>query len=282
MPEREIKALICPNCGKLISSDEEKCPYCGIERPGARWKRYLSGKHLFDSILTYIIYVNIAFYVISILFSPSGVEISGNPLSFLAPSNRALLFFGATGTVPLDQFGRWWTLVSANYLHGSLLHIFFNMMALRQIGPLIINEYGAERMVVIYTLGGVTGYLVSYFAGISFTIGASAAICGLIGAALYYGKSRGGTYGQAVYRDVMGWVIALAVLGLAVRGINNWGHGGGILGGILFGFLLGYRERRGIRLTDKTLAVFCIVVTAVVLLWAFLSGAYLSIMSPYR
>lgn len=53
-------------------------------------------------------------------------------------------------------------------------------------------------MVVIYTLSGMCGFLVSYLAGVGFTIGASAAVCGLIGAALYYGKRRGGRYGQTV------------------------------------------------------------------------------------
>ena len=89
------------------------------------------------------------------------------------------------------------------------------------------------------------------------TIGASAAVCALIGAALYYGKSRGGRYGQAIYRQVIGWVVGLFAFGLIVPGINNWGHGGGILGGILIGYLLGYHEKRQPRAYHKLIAGIC-------------------------
>jgi rhomboid protease GluP len=111
---------------------------------------------------------------------------------------------------------------------------------------LVIREYGTHRMIVIYTLSGVGGFLVSYLAGVGFTIGASAAVCGLIGAALYYGKSRGGIYGQAVYRQVGGWALGIVLFGLLVPGINNWAHGGGMAAGILMGLLSGIpRTQKG-------------------------------------
>jgi len=112
-------------------------------------------------------------------------------------------------------------------------------------------------MFIIYTLGGVIGYVISYFAGVPFTIGASAAVCSLIGALLYYGKSRGGAYGNSVYRDVSGWVISLFVFGFIFPGINNWGHGGGIIGGIVIGALIGYNERRRENKFDHALALIC-------------------------
>jgi rhomboid protease GluP len=63
------------------------------------------------------------------------------------------------------------------------LHIAFNMNRPQAIGPLIIEEYGPYRMFIIYTVAGVVGFFVSYLAGVAFTLGASAAVCGLIGAA---------------------------------------------------------------------------------------------------
>jgi len=66
---------------------------------------------------------------------------------------------GATGTIPIDALNRWWTLISANYLHGNILHIFFNMFAFKQIAPLVVQEYGVYRMFVLYTLGGAIGFL---------------------------------------------------------------------------------------------------------------------------
>jgi rhomboid protease GluP len=146
------------------------------------------------------------------------------------------------------------------------------MLALRQIAPLIIREYHISRMFVLYTLGGIAGFAVSYLAGVKFTIGSSAAVCSLIGAALFFGKSRGGIYGQAVYRQVGGWVIAIFAFGFLIPGINNWGHAGGIMAGALLGSLLGYRERRPEAGWHRLAAQFLGGTTLMVLIFAVLSG----------
>ncbi|MFH0812178.1 MAG: rhomboid family intramembrane serine protease [Pseudomonadota bacterium] len=269
-------SILCPNCGKLISEDEHRCPYCGISSPGSRWRRgaftrtYLNQ----DNIIKTIIIINALLFTVSILLSSPLRGISANLFLLFSPSQDALLLLGATGTVPIDQFQRWWTLISASYLHGGILHIFFNMAALSQIGPFILREYGLHRWIIIYTIGGAIGFFVSYVAGVPFTIGASASICALIGSALYYGKSRGGVYGETIYKQLIGWVIGLFLFGLLVSGVNNWGHGGGILGGIFLGYSLGYNERKAETYFHKRVAAFCIMGTAVILLWALLSSFY--------
>jgi len=276
MNRAQRNSILCPNCRKLISADEPRCPHCNTARPGAWWKAnaWTRGFSDPDQIIRVIIGANIAMFLLSILMNPRSAGFSMNPLYFLSPDNQSLLLLGATGVYPIERFGRWWTLLSANYLHGSILHIFFNMMAFRQLAPLIINTYGAYRMLIVYTLGGVAGFLASYLFGIPFTIGASAALCSLMGAALYYGKSRGGTFGTAVYRQIGGWVIMLYVFGLLMPGINNWGHTGGLVGGAIIGFLVGYHERRRETLAHKMLAAACAGATVVVLLWAAGSGLY--------
>ena len=281
MSYSEKKSMLCPGCRKLISSDEERCPYCGLSNPGSRWKKSLPVNILRNprDMMRIIIIANVVLYALTILFNPSKLGMSMNPLTFLAPSNNSLFLFGATGTIPIDRMHWWWTLLSASYLHGGLLHIFFNMMALRQLGPFVIHEYGLNRFVTIYTLTGIAGFYVSYLAGIPFTIGASASLCGLIGATLYYGKSRGGFYGDAIFRQVMGWVIFLGLFGFLVPGINNWGHGGGIVSGLILGFLLGYNENRTERFLHRALALGCIVLTVAVLLWAVLHAAYILFVS---
>jgi rhomboid protease GluP len=84
----------------------------------------------------------------------------------------------------------------------------------------------------------------------------------LTGALLYYGKSRGGSYGNAVYQQLSGWVISIFIFGLLFPGINNWAHGGGLIGGALFGMWLGYTEKRKENLFHRLLALLCIVATA--------------------
>ena len=261
---------LCPNCRRLISRDEPRCPYCGIKSPGSWWKNnaLLHPLQTPELFLTWLSGLNIALFVLSIILNPGGTSMGMNPFGFLSPDNRSLLLLGATGTMPIEALHRWWSLVSASYLHGSLLHLIFNLIALRQIGPLVIQEYGLARMFTIYTLGGIGGFLLSFLAGVPFTIGASAAVCALIGAALYYGKSRGGSYGQQVYQQIGGWAMSIFVFGLLVPGINNWAHGGGMAAGILCGLLLGYQENRREMLGHRLLGAACAVGTILILLWA--------------
>jgi rhomboid protease GluP len=279
MENTQRNSLLCPNCHKLISADEPQCPYCGISKPGSWWKTSLLAGGAFgpDQFIKWLIALNAGMFILSLLLNPRMPGFSLNPLTLLSPDDRSLLLLGATGTIPIDRFHRWWTVVSANYLHGSILHILFNMIALKQIGPLIMQEYGVYRTFIVYTVGGILGYWISYMAGITFTIGASAAVCSLIGAALFYGKSRGGYYGQNIFRQVGGWAVSIFIFGMLVPGINNWGHGGGIVGGVLVGFLVGYQEKSPEKLIHKTIARLCLVATLLVLGWAVATGLYYSI-----
>ncbi|MFZ3209044.1 MAG: rhomboid family intramembrane serine protease [Geobacteraceae bacterium] len=260
------RAILCPRCRRLVGSKEAVCSWCGTARSAAWWQlmNWSRGAFEGEGLIKTIISANVLFFAVSLVLG----AVSGGADSFLSPGQTSLMLLGATGTYPIDHFGRFWTVISANYLHSGILHLVFNLIALKQLAPRASAEYGASRMFTIYTLGGVIGYVVSYFAGVPFTIGASAAVCSLIGALLYYGKSRGGVYGGSVYREVSGWIISLFVFGLIFPGINNWAHGGGILGGIIVGALLGYNERRRESSVYQGLALLCGVVTVGVLAWA--------------
>ena len=276
MTKHQRQSILCPKCRKLISVDETICPYCGLTRPGSLWKNNIitMGFSNTDQLIRIIIYVNVGIFIISLLLNSRLPGLSMNPFYILSPENRSLLLLGATGTIPIDRLHRWWTIVSANYLHGGILHILFNMIAFKQLAPMVAREYGVYRMFIIYTLSGIIGFRISYLAGVTFTIGASAAICGLMGSIIYYGKSRGGIYGQAIYKQVAGWAVVLFLFGFIMPGINNWGHGGGIVAGIIIGFFLGYRERKEENLFHKILTGFCAVLTVIVLGWAIVSGIY--------
>jgi rhomboid protease GluP len=267
------RAILCPRCRQLIGSEESVCSWCGASRANPWWKAMAWTRSSLgdDWLVQSIFIVNILFYIFSLLLTRHH-SFTLNPLGLLAPGQTSLLLLGATGTIPVDEYGRFWSIITANYLHGGILHIAFNLMAFRQIAPWVSQEYGASRMFTIYTIGGVGGYILSYLAGIPFTIGASAAICALIGSLLYYGKSRGGTYGAMVYREVGGWVLSLILFGFIVPGINNWAHGGGIISGILLGMLLGYGEKRRETLLHRVLAIACGIATIVCLALASVSA----------
>lgn len=266
--------MLCPGCRKLISRREQKCPHCGISKPGSWFKAnklYASFSNP-EQLIQVILYANVGMFILSILINPGRSNFNLNPFTFLSPSNQSLLVLGSTGTVPLLQMNRWWTLLSANYLHGGLLHIIFNMIALRQLGPLVIREFGTHRMFAIYTIGGILGFFLSFVAGVRFTIGASASICSLIGAILFYGKTRGGAYGQAIYSQIGGWAISIFVFGLMVPGINNWGHGGGMAAGAALAYLLGYSDRKRETTGHRLLGLTCGLITVLVLAWSCLNA----------
>ena len=278
---KQRPAILCPNCRKLISSSESKCPFCGTGRPGSWYKNNAWTRGLRDPnlMIKVIIAMNVGMFLLSILFNPRSVGLSPNPLTFLAPSGLSLELLGATGLVPIGEYHRYWTLISASYLHGGILHIVFNMVAFRQLAYLVSREFGLYRMFAIYTLSGIFGYWISYVFNVYWTIGASASIFGLVGAILYYGKSRGGVYGRALYKQISMWVVFLFIFGFVVPGINNWGHGGGIIAGIGLGFLLGYREKRRENVFHKLLAGACVIVTLLVLVWAVSSAFFYKMMA---
>jgi rhomboid protease GluP len=129
--------------------------------------------------------------------------------------------------------------LSAGWLHGGLLHILFNMMAVRNLAPATTAFYGVGRTVIIYTAAGVAGFTASTLAGRylyflpflrggQWTIGASASVFGLIGALLYYGR-RGGS--SLVSEQAKRWALSGLVFGFLVPGIDNWAHLGGLAGG---------------------------------------------------
>ncbi len=272
------RPILCPGCRKLVSSDELTCPHCGMSHPGRLLgpRRFLSNLTSPSGWMRGVINLNIGMYLLSLLLSHriSGLMSGSGPLSALSPDDHSLLLLGATGTYPIGHLHRWWSLVSANFLHGSLLHIFLNMMAFGQIAPLVLRQYGVYRTSSLYILGGVVGFLISYWAGVVVTIGASAAICGLVGALLYYGRSRGGPFGQIIFRQVGGAVIMLFIFGLIIPGINNWGHAGGLVAGIVLAFLLGYEEKRRENRFHRLLGFGCILATAVILLSALTTGVF--------
>jgi rhomboid protease GluP len=179
-------------------------------------------------------------YVLTLIASQGNIGTAGL-FSFLSPSIQALFLFGASGSLPVFGAGRWWTVLSAAWLHAGILHILFNMMALRQLAPATADLYGAGRMVIIYTAAAIGGFVLSSIAGAyvpgilflrggQFTVGASAPICGLIGAILYYGHRSGSSMARSYASS---YLMSLAVMGFLIPGIDNYAHAGGFGAGYL-------------------------------------------------
>ena len=205
-----------------------------------------------------------ALYLATLLVDPGGSQ--GGLLSMFSPSLKSLFLFGASGAVPVFQEGRWWTLISAAWLHGGLLHILFNMMWVRQLAPATSTEYGIGRTVIIYTTSSITGFLMSSWGGAAFTVGASAPIFGLLGALVYAGK-RGSS---AVERQAWGYAIMLFIFGLMMPNVDNWAHFGGFAGGYLISQWLDPMQPE--RTDHLIAALVCIALTLLSILISILHG----------
>ena len=111
MNDNEKKAVLCPNCHKLVSADEPKCPYCGQAGPGAAWRqiRLMRGLQSPEQFVQVIIWTNVVMFGLSLLLGFQQLNLSVNPLGFLSPPSDILLVLGATGTIPIDRLHRWWS-----------------------------------------------------------------------------------------------------------------------------------------------------------------------------
>jgi len=257
-------SIPCPNCNRLISTKAEKCIHCGLAKPG--WfvsfpllKNLLRGKISFHDGLVLACFL---LYVLAIGLDLPGVVILGNGLASLSPSNLALDKLGMGGRIPFLE-GRWWTLLTATYLHGGILHILFNMLWLRQIGALTEELFGASRFIVIYTAAGLTGAVLSTVVGTPLFVGASGSIFGLFGALIYYGWQRGGTFGSSIFRRMIFWAGFGLVFGLLNPSVDNWGHIGGFIGGFAVAFMMSYQEKKRQGLRDHLAALLTLIFIAV-------------------
>lgn len=239
-------SVVCISCGNLVGVHDERCYTCGRWNP-ALWGYAPALRRLGQDLgfVPLVVSGSVALYVATLVASGPEALGGGSPLSLLAPNTLSLFLFGASGAVPVFGYGRWWTVLSAGWLHAGVLHILFNMLWVRQLGPAVAEFYGAGRMVVIYTVAGVCGFLLSSLAGASlaflplgvlrgaqFTVGASAPIFGLLGALVYYGRRTGS---HLVHREALHYAAVLFIFGLVMSGVDNYAHAGGFLGGYLMG-----------------------------------------------
>ncbi len=257
---RPSKAVLCSKCRQLISNQETQCPHCGAVQPNLFG---LAGglRKLYRDVLQpvqVVLVLSVSLYVLSLA---ANVQAAMNPAGLFdlgAPSGLALYLLGMTGGEAW-ACGHVWTLLTASLLHGSLLHIFFNLYWLRALGPLTTNLLGPARFLVLFFLAGVGGFVVSNMVSGVPTIGASAGLFGLMGALLVFGWRRGGTAGQALKSNMITYAAIGFALSFAMPRVNNWGHLGGFIAGGLLVLAMpkheGRHEGRGVQLLALALLV---------------------------
>ncbi len=139
------------------------------------------------------------------------------------------------------QAGQWWRFFTPMLLHGSILHIGLNMYALLSFGSGLERHYGHGRFLLLYLLSGFAAGVFSFLLTEEYSIGASGAIFGLIGAEgifLYQNRRFFGDQFKAQINNIIVIVALNLFLGLSPR-IDNWAHIGGLLGGLIFAWFAG-------------------------------------------
>jgi rhomboid protease GluP len=239
------QSILCPSCRRLIHVSEPTCPYCETPRPGL-WGLTPILQRLFGQRLDLVLLTSSVcglLYALSCGIDLQGVSFSSDIMRFGSPSDRALYLFGMSGGWAW-QAGHFWTLLTAIYLHGSLLHVIFNLLFLRWLGPTAEEVFGPARFFLLFTASGVCGYLLSnWFSGAP-TLGASGGVFGLLGALAAFGRRRGGTVGNDISKQMWALALGMGLFGYFYGGVNNWAHGGGFLAGLIAGSRLPLQARK--------------------------------------
>src|SRR5215475_3043771 len=127
-------SVVCPSCGRLVGVNDKECLNCGRRNPGM-WglTGALRGLGRDAGFVQLVIGASVVLYGLSLILDIPGITSRG--LSLIVPSSRSLFALGASGAFPVFRLGRWWTVLSASWLHAGLIHILFNMLWVRQLAP---------------------------------------------------------------------------------------------------------------------------------------------------
>jgi rhomboid protease GluP len=242
---------LCPACGWLVGASATRCHQCGASMTFslAAARRSLSKLLPHAAPVTYIVLsLDILIYGLSLLMT---IQRSGG---FDAPAGglRGILVSlgGISGAILLRMgeslpfaylLSQPWRLVMAVFLHGSLIHIGFNMMTLMNIGPMVEELYGSARYLFIFVVTGAVGFLTSSLVG-NVSVGASGSLLGLVGVLIAVTGSRQSAGARMLRGQLISWVVSIAVLGFFMPVVDNWAHGGGFLAGYLLGRLIPDRQ----------------------------------------
>ncbi len=242
---------LCPACGTLVGANATRCHQCGASMTFslAAASRSLSKLLPHAAPVTYIVLgLTSTFYVISLLatmrrtgFAPSGGGLLGMLFGLGGISNVILIRMGES-LPAVYNLQQPWRLVTAVFLHGSLLHIGFNMWALMSVAPIVEEIYGSGRFLFLYVVTGAFGYVASSAVGNN-SVGASGALMGLIGVLLAMTMGRQSAGLRMLRSQLVTWLIYMAVMGFMMRGvIDNFAHAGGLAAGFALGKIMADRK----------------------------------------
>jgi len=226
-PDRET-GLSCSECGRPICTECMTAAPVGLRCPDhAGTKRRVAPPRIVrrapagttDALVTKtLIGLNVAIYLVT--------AVQGNGLN--APGGSLfdkMFLFG-----PYVAGGDWWRLITAAFLHASIVHIGFNMLALWWFGAPVESYLGRARFIGLYLVSGLAGSAGALvLTPHAVTVGASGAIFGILGAMLILEWQTTGHLGG----NALTLIVINLALSFAIANISIGGHIGGLIGGLL-------------------------------------------------
>lgn len=143
----------------------------------------------------------------------------------------------------LVRSGEYYRLLTSAFIHIDIIHLLCNMYALYSIGSLAESYYGKIKFTLIYFGSAITGSLLSIIMSDGFSIGASGAIFGLLGALLYFGYHYRVYFGSVLLNKIVPVIILNLFIGFMISGIDNFAHIGGLIGGFLISKSVGINSK---------------------------------------
>ncbi len=247
---------MCPNCRAFITTSDRVCPYCNervadraidTRNPGALLGGLIPAARFTTSLL---LLLNIGVYIASMYGGSAGSE-----LFQLGNKNDNAILRGH----------EWWRLITAGFLHVNLFHIGMNMWVLNDLGVEVERTFGTARFLVVYFVGTCAGFLASTYLSSNPSVGASAGICGLIGAMIAFGVLNRTEVGRRIRSSYLTWALYVIVIGMVgIFRTDNYAHLGGLAGGFAVAYVAGTPVHSG-RVAERFwqgLAVVCVLITA--------------------
>jgi rhomboid protease GluP len=240
-----VRMRMCRACRTLVEGNARACPACGASMwgiPGGGLGRLLRlAVPAIGSMSVVLLTANV---FMSLLEMAAAGASPGGPTGLLMSMPGEILYLLGAKWGPAITGGAVWRLVTANYLHGGLLHLAVNCYTLMNLGPLVEESFGWRKLFLIYTTTGIAAFTVSTLVHPrSLSVGASGALFGLLAFAVVFGRYRAGSAGRALAQHLLRWLMFGLVMFLIPR-IDNAAHFGGAACGAVLALIVDPGEPR--------------------------------------
>jgi membrane associated rhomboid family serine protease len=160
---------------------------------------------------------------------------------FESPLGEAYAIYFVQYNIKILQELQLWRLFTSMFLHGDVMHLFSNLLALLLFGALVERDYSKPQYMAIYFVSGLLGSIFSLllFPPYTISLGASGAVFGLLGASFIIIA----TENPSLLILALAYIAFFLISSLS-PGINIWAHLFGLIGGVALGYTF---KKRGSR-----------------------------------